>query len=125
MSKTTEILVTVTRQYWHNHRGGGQVPGFDYDETCKIVSTLERTIKELKMERTAMIAAKEAHQRQVEGLEEGNSKLKEEMDQIEGTSIYGWAQAQLIEMDVKREQAQQEPGTNPEHIGCARDCNCD
>ena len=69
MSKTPEILIPVARQYWHNQRGGGQVPGFDYDETCQIVSALEQRIKKLKMERTAMIAAKEAHLRQVEGLE--------------------------------------------------------
>ena len=49
MSKTPEILVPVTRQYWHNNlHSVGQVPGFDYDETCQIVSALEQSIKELE-----------------------------------------------------------------------------
>ncbi len=76
----------------------------------------------------------------IEEYETENKNLKEEMDKIEGTYIYGWAQAQLQIMDDEKEMDMTPNHIEEElmvthdgaeivkrpklHIGCAEDCTC-
>ena len=46
--KTPDILLVALRQYQHNDCSG-LLPGFDYEETIKVVSFLQIKIKQLEL----------------------------------------------------------------------------
>ena len=76
-NKTTpEILIPALRQYQHNRPTGELFAGFDYDETCKIVSVLQRHVEKLE-------AAYQSLERQIkrsdlrEWMTEKNAKVKQ------------------------------------------------
>ena len=47
--KTPNILLPASRQYQHND-SSGLVPGFEYEQTCKIVTSLLAKLRELEAE---------------------------------------------------------------------------
>jgi len=95
MSKTPEILIPAL-----------SLEGFDYDETCKIVFNLERTIEELKTDIVARHEANKAHHQRVVKLER----------EIEILRLYGDKDYTALADDHLAADA------NHKHIGCDRNC---
>jgi hypothetical protein len=135
--ETPAVLIPALRQCCHND-GKGLLAGFDYDETCKIVSVLEQRIHQLEQAAKAAKLANEGHQqREVEQaqtikvLKADNKTLAKVLMQIPGEHCqdgsHTWDSGRCRDCGKPCPQrdelaaiARAVQDTNHEHIGCTK-----
>ena len=109
VKETPKILLKALRQYAHNTRVGDLFAGFDYDETVKIVESLEKiladTIVDSNDQRHNFVMSEikvKSQAKEIEGLRENinstNTFITEILDNYEQYSKYGKPACDLLDI---------------------------